>query len=83
LKAAKLDPVEYVEYFAQRSASSFAVVESLDFEGKNIPDMGCGLGSNLVYLCKQGAKRLIALDINPRQIFCAITILAKLHPEYL
>jgi ubiquinone/menaquinone biosynthesis C-methylase UbiE len=83
LTSAKLDPADYVEFFGQRSESSFTVLGPLDLTGKNILDVGCGLGANLVYLCKQGAKRLTALDINPAQVLCAQTILANRYPEYL
>ena len=83
LISAKLDQADYVEFFGQRSDGNFAVLGPLDLRGKNILDVGCGLGANLVYLCKQGIKRLTALDINPAQVLRSQTVLANRHPEYL
>jgi SAM-dependent methyltransferase len=81
LTAAKLDPAEYVAFFGRRSDSSFGILGPLDLECKDILDLGCGLGSNLVFLCKQKASRITALDIDPATIKSARSILSKNDPQ--
>jgi len=82
LACAKLDPCTYLEFFSQRSESSFSVLGPPDLTGKSVLDVGCGLGANLVYLCKLGARKVTALDINPVQVRCAQSIFADRYPHF-
>jgi len=41
------------------------LMEELDFKGKKVLDVGCGSGILSIYAAKQGAEKVVAVDIDP------------------
>lgn len=83
LASAKLNPSAYLDFFSRCSESSFSAFGPLDLTRKSVLDVGCGLGANLVYLCKLGARRVTALDINSVQVRCAQSMLVDRYPHFV
>jgi ubiquinone/menaquinone biosynthesis C-methylase UbiE len=81
LLEAKQDSFSYQRFFAARSKSSFSLFGQLDFEEKNVLDVGCGLGANLVHICDLGAKSVTGLDLSLDQARCTQKMMEIHHPE--
>ncbi len=82
LLLAKHDPLAYMKFFESRSASSFTIFEDLDLNGKEVLDVGCGLGANLAYLHQNGAKQVTGLDISHEQIRPTRSNFKEQYPQY-
>lgn len=65
---AKCSPETYNDFFAQRAASSFAQFGELDFSNQEVLDIGSGLGANISFIAKAGARHITALDISEQQL---------------
>jgi SAM-dependent methyltransferase len=81
LISAKRDPFAYMQFFQNRSASSFAAFGNVDLAEKDVLDLGCGLGANLVHLCALGARQVTAVDVDARQIQITRSMIATHYPQ--
>ena len=81
LLEAKQDPLTYQQFFAGRSARSFASFGELDLSGWHVLDVGCGLGANIAHLFELGAESVTGLDISVTQAQCTQDMLRENRPE--
>lgn len=83
LLTAKQDPKTYMQFFGKRTHSSFFMFEALALKGKQVLDVGCGLGGNLAYFHERGADIVTGIDISHEQIGCTRSMFEELYPHYM
>lgn len=54
-----------------------------DFKGKNVLDLGCGLGWHCIYAKEMGANRVVGIDLSAKMLDSAKQRSAGLEIEYL
>ena len=78
-RAASAD--SYYNWQYDTSAAIFAALPDLDFRGKRVLDLGCGLGGRTAWIAQNGAREVAGIDINAAEIRQAIQLKDSLHPE--
>ncbi|KIX14616.1 class I SAM-dependent methyltransferase [Dethiosulfatarculus sandiegensis] len=74
----------YKDYwFWQRDSSPDLIARypNLDLKGKDVLDIGCGIGGRTCYLGGQGARHVVGCDINSREIETTENLKRELAPE--
>lgn len=55
--------------------------DKINFRGKKVMDVGCGLGSTCIYLAINGAEEVVGIDINKHSIEFAKSKLIRDYPQ--
>jgi SAM-dependent methyltransferase len=71
----------YWRWQKQTSRKLFALYRGLKATGKEILEIGCGLGGRTAYLAELGPKRIVGIDINDEEILKARELSRLLRPE--
>ena len=71
---------EYFEWQFDSSKRMFPLFPHFDPKGKTVLEVGCGTGGRSAYLAAGGAKRVVGIDINEKEIELARALSAKLKP---
>ncbi|QMU61456.1 MAG: methyltransferase domain-containing protein [Gammaproteobacteria bacterium] len=64
----------YWQWQKNSSDKLFKLYKGLDIKGKNVLDIGCGIGGRTCYLADQGPKKIVGIDINKDEIETAIEL---------
>lgn len=79
-------PQNEVDYFDKQfngsNAEYWRRVGDVDFQGKNVLDVGCGHGALSLYAAQQGATRVVGVDIDSERINFARRNIERNHPLY-
>lgn len=79
-------PTAELEYFNDQVGGDdlefFRRMGPLEFSGKAVLDMGCGHGSIALHAARQGASRVLGVDIDPVRIDFARRNILLNYPEY-
>jgi SAM-dependent methyltransferase len=79
-------PQRQLDYFAYQMGDSnleyWRRIGQVDFKDKTILDLGCGYGALSIHAARQGAKRVLGVDIEEHSIDVARKILDTKFPEY-
>jgi len=82
LMAAKTGARAYFQWeFDQAERSYSAFQPSINLEGKDVLDVGCGLGGKELFYLLQGAKRVTGLDISQTNVQIARSCFAEREPD--
>jgi predicted TPR repeat methyltransferase len=70
------DPIGYADYAAQHVSLYLTYIQSLDWAGRHVIDLGCGTGVSSLWLAQQGC-RVIGVDLSPHMLAQAQARLAQ------
>lgn len=81
IKRTDLSPVD--QFHVRGEAASIELFSEIDFNGKDILDLGCGIGGLSRFLADEKGGRVTGIDLNPTYIETAkmLTRLCKLNHE--
>jgi ubiquinone/menaquinone biosynthesis C-methylase UbiE len=82
LMAAKTGTRAYFQWeFDQAERSYSAFQPSINLEGKDVLDVGCGLGGKELFYLQKGAKSVTGLDISQTNVQIARSCFAEREPD--
>jgi len=82
LTAAKTEARSYFQWeFAQAERSYFEFQPYINLRGKNVLDVGCGLGGKELFYLLKGAKSVTGLDISQTNVRIAQACFAERQPD--
>lgn len=71
----------YYRHQFDTTAAIFSMYPSFDVVGKDVVEIGCGLGGRTAYIATLNPKHVLGIDINREEIEEARRLSRTLHPE--